>query len=149
MRGALMKCLTTFNYYAQLHFAKETPDGDEKARRNVKLAQMCDAALAGVIEPPAVELVERVAKVLHDYPYQGRFNYEGQARAVLTALRSSTPEGERAQIVDWLRKPERKSVATMDKVWSAAYNACLEHVAKFIERGDHLPPPPASEGESR
>lgn len=40
-------------------------------------------------------------------------------------------------IVDWLRKPERRSVPTMDPPWSAAWNACIDHIATAIERGDH------------
>jgi hypothetical protein len=75
----------------------------------------------------------------------------------LAALRQSTPQGvderpdgvvERARIVEWLKEPSRLSVPTMDKTWSAAWNACLSYVADHIERGDHLTALPASKEEA-
>lgn len=43
---ALDACKVKFAEYALLHYRKRTPDGDEKAMANQRMADMCDAALA-------------------------------------------------------------------------------------------------------
>lgn len=45
LRAALMQCRSQFAIYAQLHAAKGTPDGEQKARTNEQFAVMCSAAL--------------------------------------------------------------------------------------------------------
>lgn len=47
LREALSKAAETFRVYARLHRAKETAEGEEKARANDRHAEMCDAALNG------------------------------------------------------------------------------------------------------
>jgi hypothetical protein len=49
-RDALTKCTATFREYAQLHRAKNTEDGDVKARRNEEMMTMCATAL--ILTPP-------------------------------------------------------------------------------------------------
>jgi hypothetical protein len=45
---------------------------------------------------------------------------------------------ERARIVAYLRDGLPRSVPTMDRVWSAAFNAGLDYCAAAIESGAHL-----------
>lgn len=54
-------------------------------------------------------------------------------RAIASA-RLQVAQEERERIVAWL--PSRKSVPIMDPPWSAAWNACLKHIADAIERGE-------------
>lgn len=50
LREVVIKCTATFREYAGLHRAKNTPDADEKARRNEELMTMCAMALVGRAE---------------------------------------------------------------------------------------------------
>lgn len=45
-REALQECRDQFHLYSQLHYAKGTVDGNEKAGINVAKAQMCTEALS-------------------------------------------------------------------------------------------------------
>lgn len=49
---ALDACKVKFAEYALLHYRKRTPDGDEKAMANQRMADMCDAALAAAKGQP-------------------------------------------------------------------------------------------------
>lgn len=46
-RAGLLECRRVFLLYADMHRAKGTPEGDEKADRNASLAEMCKTAIRG------------------------------------------------------------------------------------------------------
>lgn len=46
LRFALVNARGQFNFYAQEHRKKQTPDGDKKAKTNEHFAAMCDEALS-------------------------------------------------------------------------------------------------------
>lgn len=52
MRSALTKARDQFHFYAEQHFAKKTPEGNEKAAANLEMAAMCGNALADAPPPP-------------------------------------------------------------------------------------------------
>lgn len=49
---ALQMAEDKFNYYAGLHGAKETPEGDAKAKANIDMAEMMHTAIHGKLEIP-------------------------------------------------------------------------------------------------
>lgn len=47
LRSALEQCREVFKRYAEIHAAKETLEGAEKATANLRYVQMIDVALGG------------------------------------------------------------------------------------------------------
>lgn len=67
MREAVSKAAATFEYYAELHLAKETKDGREKAYTNSEEAKKLREALALVGAVGVGEEVSReeMSKIVH------------------------------------------------------------------------------------